>query len=58
MSQGRIDKIREFYSKQEICPYIKWTKDEMKVQRAVCTKEGNSGGACKYNLCPKVNINK
>lgn len=29
-----------------------------RVQRAVCTREGNAGGACKYNLCPKVNSSK
>lgn len=55
MSKNELQKVKAFYAKQGECPSIKWTRDANRVQRAVCTKEGNAGGACKYNLCPKVN---
>ena len=58
MSKNELQKVKAFYAKQGECPSIKWTRDANRVQRAVCTKEGNAGGACKHNLCPKVNNNK
>ena len=58
MSKPEAEKVKAFYSKQSSCPYLKWTRDANKVQRAVCTKEGNEGGACKPSKCPKVNSNK
>ena len=58
MSKKDLQKVKAFYAKQNDCPSLKWTMDANKVQRAVCNREGNAGGACKYNLCPKVNSNK
>ena len=58
MSKKNLQKVKDFYAKQNDCPSLKWTIDANKVQRAVCTREGNEGIICKYNLCPKVNSNK
>ena len=58
MSKNELQKVKDFYAKQGECPSIKWTRDANRVQRDVCTREGNAGGACKYNLCPKVNSSK
>lgn len=58
MSKSEAAKVKDFYARQSSCPHIKWTRDANRVQRAACTKEGNAGGACKYNLCPKVNSSK
>lgn len=58
MNQNDTKKVKAFYAKQNECPSLKWTRDANRVQRPVCTREGNAGRACKYNLCPKVNSNK
>lgn len=58
MSKNDLQKVKAFYAKQNYCPSLKWTRDANKVQRAVCTREGNAGVACKYNNCPKINSNK
>lgn len=58
MNQNDTKKVKAFYAKQNDCPSLKWTRDVNRVQRAVCTREGNAGGACKYSNCPKVNSNK
>lgn len=54
MNNNDFQKVRAFYAKQNDCPSIKWTRDANKVQRPVCTMEGNEEGVCKYNLCPKI----
>lgn len=43
MSKNELQKVKAFYAKQGECPSIKWTRDANRVQRAVCTKEGNAG---------------
>lgn len=58
MNQNDTKKVKAFYAKQNDCPSLKWTRDANRVQRAVCIREGNEGGACKYSKCPKVNSNK
>lgn len=58
MSTTPEKKVKDFYKNQNNCESLKWTRDANRLQRAVCNKEGNAGGACKPNLCPKVNINK
>lgn len=42
MSKNELQKVKAFYAKQGECPLIKWTRDANRVQRAVCTKEGNA----------------
>lgn len=54
MSKNDLQKVKAFYAKQNNCPSLKWTRDSNRVQRPVCIEEGNAGGACKYNKCPKV----
>lgn len=58
MNKNELQKVKAFYAKQNDCPSLKWTKDANRVQRAVCTREENVGGACKPSTCPKVNSNK
>lgn len=58
MSKNDLQKVKAFYAKQNNCPSLKWTRETNRIQRPICTREGNAGGACKPNLCPKVNSNK
>lgn len=58
MSTTPDKKVKDFYKHQSNCESLKWTRDANRLQRAVCVKEGNAGGACKYNLCLKVKSNK
>ena len=47
MNQNDTKKVKAFYAKQNDCPSLKWTRDVNKVQRAVCTREGNAGATYK-----------
>lgn len=49
MSKNDLQKVKAFYAKQNDCPSLKWTRDANKVQRAVCTREGNADAVGKTN---------
>lgn len=58
MTKSEEAKVKDFYAKQDKCPFLKWARDINKLQKPVCINQGNIGGYCKYSNCPKVKDKK